>query len=116
LAPGTMIVGARCHPGLAPSLLGLPASELLNQTVPPCARLYAGLPIIRTGESLNSASGLDAAAASFSAASRPRWATVQKHFNPFCASSDCSVLPPEPLLLGVSRSSPWTPAMRIRRI
>jgi AraC-like DNA-binding protein len=34
LAPDTMIVGARCHPGLAPSLLGLPASELLNQSVP----------------------------------------------------------------------------------
>jgi hypothetical protein len=34
LAPGTMIVGARCHPGLAPGLLGLPASELLNQSVP----------------------------------------------------------------------------------
>jgi AraC-like DNA-binding protein len=34
LAPGTMIVGARCQPGLAPSLLGLPASQLLNQSVP----------------------------------------------------------------------------------
>lgn len=34
LAPGTMILGARCHPGLAPSVLGLPASELLNQSVP----------------------------------------------------------------------------------
>jgi AraC-like DNA-binding protein len=34
LAPGTMIVGARCHPGLAPGLLGLPASELLNQSAP----------------------------------------------------------------------------------
>jgi hypothetical protein len=34
LTPGTMILGARCHPGLAPSLLGLPASELLNQSVP----------------------------------------------------------------------------------
>ena len=33
LAPGTMIVGARCHPGRAPSLLGLPASTLLNQAV-----------------------------------------------------------------------------------
>jgi AraC-like DNA-binding protein len=34
LAPGTIILGARCHPGLASGLLGLPASELLNQTVP----------------------------------------------------------------------------------
>ena len=34
LAPGTVIIGARCHPGLAPSLLGLPASALLNQSVP----------------------------------------------------------------------------------
>jgi AraC-like DNA-binding protein len=33
LAPGTMIVGARCHPGCAPALLGLPASALLNQSV-----------------------------------------------------------------------------------
>jgi AraC-like DNA-binding protein len=34
LAPGTMIVGARFHPGLAAGLLGLPASTLLNQSVP----------------------------------------------------------------------------------
>lgn len=34
LAPGTSIVGARCHPGLASGLLGMPASELLNQSVP----------------------------------------------------------------------------------
>jgi AraC-like DNA-binding protein len=34
LAPGTTITGARCRPGLAQSLLGLPASALLNQTVP----------------------------------------------------------------------------------
>ena len=34
LAPGTIIVGARCHPGLAPGLLRLPASALLNQLVP----------------------------------------------------------------------------------
>lgn len=33
LAPGTNIVGARCHPGLASSLLGIPASDLLNRTV-----------------------------------------------------------------------------------
>lgn len=33
LAPGTEILGARLHPGAAPSLLGLPASELLNQSV-----------------------------------------------------------------------------------
>ena len=34
LPPGTNILGARCHPGLASSLLGLPASELLNLSVP----------------------------------------------------------------------------------
>lgn len=34
LAPGTTIVGARFHPGRAVGLLGLPASELLNRTVP----------------------------------------------------------------------------------
>jgi AraC-like DNA-binding protein len=34
LAAGTTIVGARCRPGLARNLLGLPASVLLNQSVP----------------------------------------------------------------------------------
>lgn len=34
LAPGTTIVGARFHPGRATGLLGLPACELLNQSVP----------------------------------------------------------------------------------
>jgi AraC-like DNA-binding protein len=33
LAPSTMIVGVRCHPGCAPSLLRLPASTLLNGSV-----------------------------------------------------------------------------------
>ena len=33
LAPGTTIVGARFHPGCAPSLLRLPVSALLNQSV-----------------------------------------------------------------------------------
>jgi hypothetical protein len=36
LGPGTNIVGARCHPGLAPGLLGIPASEFLNPSVPLC--------------------------------------------------------------------------------
>src|SRR5215470_7014033 len=31
---GTKIVGARLHPGLAPSVLGIPAAELLNQAAP----------------------------------------------------------------------------------
>jgi AraC-like DNA-binding protein len=31
---GTVIVGARFHPGCGPGLLGLPASTLLNQSVP----------------------------------------------------------------------------------
>ena len=34
LAPGTAIVGARFHPGLAPAMLGLPACAILNQFVP----------------------------------------------------------------------------------
>ena len=34
LAPGTKIIGARCHPGLASTFLGVPASELLNCSVP----------------------------------------------------------------------------------
>jgi AraC-like DNA-binding protein len=36
LRPGTNILGARCHPGLASGLLGIPASELLNRSVPLC--------------------------------------------------------------------------------
>jgi AraC-like DNA-binding protein len=31
---GAKIVGARLHPGLAPSVLGIPATELLNQSAP----------------------------------------------------------------------------------
>jgi AraC-like DNA-binding protein len=34
LGVGTSITGARLHPGRAPSVLGMPASELLNQTIP----------------------------------------------------------------------------------
>jgi AraC-like DNA-binding protein len=34
LPAGTRILGARCHPGRASSVLGVPASELLNLTVP----------------------------------------------------------------------------------
>jgi AraC-like DNA-binding protein len=34
LAAGTMIIGARCRPGHARSLLGVPASAVLNQSVP----------------------------------------------------------------------------------
>lgn len=34
LAPGTNIIGARCHPGLVRSIVGIPASELLNRSVP----------------------------------------------------------------------------------
>lgn len=37
LAVGTSITGARLHPGRASSLLGIPASELLNQTIPTAA-------------------------------------------------------------------------------
>jgi AraC-like DNA-binding protein len=34
LPPRSLIVGARCRPGLAADLLGVPATELLNQEVP----------------------------------------------------------------------------------
>lgn len=34
LPPGTKIVGARCYPVHVPNVLGIPASELLNQSVP----------------------------------------------------------------------------------
>jgi len=34
LAAGSNITGARLHPGRASSLLGIPASELLNQSIP----------------------------------------------------------------------------------
>ena len=34
LAVGTIITGARLHPGRASCLLGMPASELLNQAIP----------------------------------------------------------------------------------
>jgi AraC-like DNA-binding protein len=34
LAAGTTVTGARIHPGRAPCLLGMPASELLNQNIP----------------------------------------------------------------------------------
>lgn len=34
LSPGTNIIGARCFPGHVPNVLGIPASELLNQSVP----------------------------------------------------------------------------------
>jgi AraC-like DNA-binding protein len=37
LPVGTNITGARLHPGRASSLLGMPASELLNQTIPVAA-------------------------------------------------------------------------------
>ena len=36
LPSGTNILGARCHPGLASGPLGMPASELLNRSVPLC--------------------------------------------------------------------------------
>ena len=36
LPAGTNVLGVRCQPGLASSLLGVPASELLNLSVPLC--------------------------------------------------------------------------------
>src|SRR5215216_5148554 len=33
LAPGTTVIGLRFHPGAAPSVLGLPASELVDLTL-----------------------------------------------------------------------------------
>ena len=37
LPAGSLITGARLHPGRASSLLGMPASELLNQAIPVAA-------------------------------------------------------------------------------
>jgi len=34
LAPGSLVIGARLGPGMAPSVLGLPACEALNREVP----------------------------------------------------------------------------------
>lgn len=34
LPPDTNIIGARCYPGHVPNVLGIPASELLDQSVP----------------------------------------------------------------------------------
>lgn len=41
LAPGTTIVGVRFHPGAAPSVLGMPASELVDLT-PETDELWGG--------------------------------------------------------------------------
>jgi AraC-like DNA-binding protein len=48
ISPGTEIVGLRFRPGAAPPILGIPASELVNQRVPTSA-LWG-----RTGAALNS--------------------------------------------------------------
>jgi AraC-like DNA-binding protein len=49
LAVGTNVTGARLHPGRAPCLLGVPASELLNLTVP-IADLKSALQSMRLEE------------------------------------------------------------------
>jgi AraC-like DNA-binding protein len=49
LAVGTSITGARLHPGRASCLLGLPASEFLNQSVP-IADITGGLQSARLEE------------------------------------------------------------------
>jgi AraC-like DNA-binding protein len=46
LAAGTIVTGARLHPGRASWLLGMPASELLNQAIP-MAALKGGMQKMR---------------------------------------------------------------------
>jgi AraC-like DNA-binding protein len=53
MAPGTTIVGVRLHPGAAPSVLGLPASELVDLTLD--AEELWGDPALALGERTDAA-------------------------------------------------------------
>jgi AraC-like DNA-binding protein len=61
LAPGTTVVGVRFHPGAAPAVLGLPASELVDLTVP--WEELRGPVGVALGESIAAAASPQAAAA-----------------------------------------------------
>jgi AraC-like DNA-binding protein len=62
LAVGTTIVGARLHPGRSSSLLGVPASELLNQSVP-IADVKGPMQTMRLEETQSSAAARQSALA-----------------------------------------------------
>jgi AraC-like DNA-binding protein len=57
LAVGTSIIGARLHPGRASSLLGFPASELLNQSIP-ISDVKGPMQTMRLGETAGRQSAL----------------------------------------------------------
>jgi AraC-like DNA-binding protein len=61
LAAGTTVVGVRFHPGAAPAVLGVPASELVDLVVP--WDELRGPPAIALGETVASASSPQQAAA-----------------------------------------------------
>lgn len=61
LAPGTTVIGVRFHPGVAPSVLGVPASELVDVSVG-SDELW-GRPAVALGEALGAAASADDAAA-----------------------------------------------------
>jgi AraC-like DNA-binding protein len=76
LPPRSLLVGVRCRPGLAASLLGVPAIELLNQEIPlrdVCARLAAPLssPVAEQQSVTGKLAGIEAALTTHLAATGP---------------------------------------------
>jgi AraC-like DNA-binding protein len=61
MAPGTTVVGLRFHPGAAPAVLGLPASELVDVTLR-IDELW-GRPAVALGEHVDAAASPEAALA-----------------------------------------------------
>ena len=61
LVPGTTVVGVRFHPGAAPSVLGVPASELVDRAVGWHELL--GRPAVEAGEAVAAAASPEHAAA-----------------------------------------------------
>jgi AraC-like DNA-binding protein len=61
LLPGTTVVGVRFHPGAAPSVLGVPASELVDRVVGWDELL--GHPAVEVGEAIAAAASPEQAAA-----------------------------------------------------
>jgi AraC-like DNA-binding protein len=81
LPPRAMLVGVRCRPGLAASLLGIPATELLNQEVQlrdMCARLAARLssPVAEQPSVTGKLAAIEAALTTHLAEARPADAVV----------------------------------------
>jgi AraC-like DNA-binding protein len=61
LVPGTTVVGVRFHPGAAPAVLGVPASELVDRAVG-WEELF-GRPAVEVGEAVAAAASPEQAAA-----------------------------------------------------